>query len=49
MVFVDLVHGTVQDENLISEIDRLLRVKMTAIESATSSRWHVIHDFERCT
>jgi uncharacterized protein len=45
MVFAELAQATLRDAALISEINRLLEVKMRAGEAATSPRWDGIHAF----
>lgn len=45
MRFADLVQSTVDDRDLIDEVNRLLEVKMRAGEAATSPRWPRIHAF----
>jgi predicted nucleotidyltransferase len=45
MRFAALAAATLQDEALLSEINRLLEVKMRAGEAATSPRWSGVHDF----
>lgn len=45
MVFAELAQVTLHDPALISEINRLLEVKMRAGEAATSPRWDGIHAF----
>lgn len=45
MRFADLAAATVDDCDLIDEINRLLEVKMRAGEAATSPRWERIHAF----
>jgi uncharacterized protein len=45
MRFADLAQGTLDESDLIDEINKLLEVKMRAGESATSPRWEAIHAF----
>lgn len=45
MRFADLAEATLDDGVLVSEINRLLEVKMRAGEAATSPRWERLHDF----
>ncbi|MES2887729.1 MAG: nucleotidyltransferase domain-containing protein [Pseudomonadota bacterium] len=45
MRFAELVEATLKDGALLSEINRLLEVKMRAGEAATSPRWPVLNDF----
>jgi predicted nucleotidyltransferase len=40
-----LAQGTLDQRDLIDEINKLLEVKMRAGESATSPRWEAIHAF----
>ncbi len=43
--FADLVKKTVDDPELIREIDRLLHVKMDADEAKSGARWPLLHAF----
>ena len=45
MRFAELAAATLSDGALVTEINRLLEVKMRAGEAATSPRWDAIHDF----
>jgi uncharacterized protein len=45
MRFAELAQSTLQDKELIAEINRLLEVKMRAGEAATSPRWEGLHAF----